>query len=245
MPVDSQIDERLPDGTLRRVHVPVLMYHYISRVPDGADDIRINLTTEPPVFRTHLQYLRDYGYTTVSLEDVYHALTVGAALPEKPIVLTFDDGHLDHYTDAFPALREFGFTGTFFIITDLPDTGNVDYMSWAQIQEMAAAGMHIAAHSKTHRDLRERDMDFLVYEIVGSMESVAAHTGIPNRTFAYPAGRYDEQTLAVMRSIPATVAVTTEPGAYHTTDGLLEIPRLRISGNLGVVGLEQLLLSSR
>lgn len=233
------------DDTLRRIHLPILMYHYVSPLPPDADRYRVELTVEPDVFRAHMQYLKQAGYTTVSLYNLYDALVNGSPLPEKPVVLTFDDGYIDHYAEVYPVLQAFGFTGTFFVVTDRVDSGDPNYASWAQLREMAENGMSIEAHTKTHRDLRGRDNDFLVYEIVGSMESVSAHMGLPRRMFSYPAGRYDAQTLAVVRSAPIWMAVTTRNGAYHTRSDLHELPRLRVSGNMGVPGLEQLLKASR
>lgn len=230
-----------PDGTLRRIHVPILMYHYISDLPEDADDIRVDLTVTPQNFHEHMAYLRDAGYQTISLDQLYAALTIGAPLPPKPIVITFDDGYVDHYTNAFPILQEFGFTGTFFIITQTADDNNPNHLSWSQIEEMAAAGMAMQSHTKNHPDLRERDYDFLVYQILGSVESLEAHINLPVRMLAYPVGRYDETTLAVTAQSPILLAVTTQSGAYHTTDGVLELSRLRMSYSVGVAGLDQLL----
>ncbi len=229
------------DGTLRRLYVPILMYHYVSPLPPDADDLRINLTVEPGVFRSHMAYLREQGYTTVSLNEVDAALMHGAPLPARPVVLTFDDGHIDHYETVFPILREFGFTGTFFIITSFADNSLPGYVSWAQIQQMAAAGMHMGAHTKSHPDLRGRDRDFLVYQIMGSIESLNAFTQTETRNFAYPGGFYDDAALALLRETPIQRAVTTIHGAYLTSDNRYQLPRLRISGNLGVAGLAQLL----
>ena len=229
------------DGTLRRLRVPILMYHYVSTPPPGADQYRVNLSIEPDMFRQHLQYLKDNGYTTISLYDLDAALAEGTPLPDKPVILTFDDGYSDHYVTAFPLLREFGMTATFFIITDTADHGSANYMSWAQMDEMAAAGMSIESHTKTHAELRGRTYDFLVYEILGSLESVRAHTIEKGQMFCYPVGRYDDLTLSVLGSTDVLRAVTTEFGLWHTTDNRLEVPRVRISYTTGVNGLAGLL----
>ena len=242
----SEAAEVVPfDGTLRRIHVPVLMYHYVSELPPDADEFRQDLTITPNVFRAHMAYLQEQGYTTISLYQLHEALLTGAELPPRPVVLTFDDGHIDHYLNVLPVLQDFGFTGTFFIITNLADVGHPDYVSWQQIQTMAAAGMDMESHTKSHRDLRERDADLLIYEILGSIESLEAHLQRPVRLFAYPAGRYDDLTLAVLGSTPVLRALTTRFGAYHTSDNRLELPRLRISGDMGVAGLAHLLDISR
>jgi peptidoglycan/xylan/chitin deacetylase (PgdA/CDA1 family) len=217
------------------------MYHYVSQLPPNADDIRIGLTLDPTIFRQHIEYLYNSGYSTISFYEMNEALENGAKLPSKPIILTFDDGYIDHYATVFGILREFSFTGTFFIATNFIDENRAGYMNWQQINEMAEAGMSMEAHTKSHVDLRDRDYDFLVYEIMGSFESLEAHTGIQSQIFAYPVGRYDENTLRVLDSTPALGAVTTQIGAYQTTDNYLEMPRMRITNETTVNGLAYLL----
>ena len=250
IPTNSQQGTRMgeiytPDGTLRRVRVPILMYHYVSPLPPDASDIRVDLTLDPEMFRAHMQYLRDQGYEPISFDRLYGALVSGAELPPRPIVLTFDDGYVDHYDYVFPILREFGFTGTFFVITGTADNNEPAHLSWSQITEMAAAGMSMQSHTRDHLDLRNRDRDFLIYQILGSLESLEAHTGQPAQVLCYPAGRYDEQVLDMVRQMPIALAVTTESGATHTTSNLLELSRLRISRDTGVLGLARLLRSNQ
>src|SRR5262249_9737715 len=150
----------------RRLRVPILMYHYISVAPRNSDIYRIDLSVSPNNFRDQMQWLKDKGYTTITPDDLFAALTQGAKLPSQPILLTFDDGYEDAYTSAFPILKEFGFTGTFFIVTGFIDAGDRNYLTWAQAKEMAEAGMSIQNHSRTHKDMRNRDHDWLVDQIV-------------------------------------------------------------------------------
>lgn len=229
------------DGTLRRIHVPILMYHYVSELPPDADATRIDLTVRPDMFRTHMQDLKDDGYTTITLYQLDDALLNGTPLPAKPIILTFDDGYIDHYVNVFPILKEYGFIGTFFIITGMPDNHVPGYVTWEQIREMSDAGMDMESHTKTHQDLRNRDYDFLVYELLGSAQSLQAYTGREPHMFAYPVGHYDDMTLNVLHQLGMWRAVTTESGSLETTDNRLELPRLRVSGDTGVSGLEYLL----
>ena len=237
----TQPPHTMGDGTLRRIRVPILMYHYVSELPPNADDIRIGLTVAPHVFREHIQHLKTAGYQTVSLYEVHLALEFGTPLPPKPVVLTFDDGYIDHYSTVFPILQEHRFTGTFFIISRFADENNSGYMSWEQIAQMANAGMSMEAHTKTHADLRERSYDFLVHEILGNIESIQYHTGIEPRIFAYPVGHYDDTTLDVLSTTNILRAVTTQPGVYITTDNQLLLPRMRVTNETSVIGLQHLL----
>lgn len=229
------------DGTLRRIRVPILMYHYISALPADADPYRIDLTIAPERFQSHVQYLQEQGYNTISLYQLDEALLKGTPLPHKPVILTFDDGYADHYEQVFPTLRNAGFIGTFFVITARADANDPAYLNWTQIREMADAGMSIESHTKNHVDLRNRDYDFLIYELLGSLESLAAHTGRTTHMFSYPGGRYDEYTLQVIGQLPVWRAVTTQNGVVHTTDNRLELARVRVHGGTSVSGLASML----
>jgi peptidoglycan/xylan/chitin deacetylase (PgdA/CDA1 family) len=242
-PIQLPTENVISDGTLRRIQVPILMYHYVGPLPENPDQYRVELTVSTQRFREHLEYLASQGYSSVSLYEVNSALLSGTPLPAKPIVLTFDDGYRDHYDNVLPLLREFNFNGTFFVITGYADQGLPQYLSWAQIQEMAQQGMSIEPHTKSHIDLRQRTRDELIYEIVGSVESIQAHTGQSGAIFAYPGGRYDDQTLSVLHDTSVRRAVTTEHGSLLTSDNLYELPRLRISGEMSVTALDQLLHS--
>ncbi|MFN8457926.1 MAG: polysaccharide deacetylase family protein [Anaerolineae bacterium] len=212
-------------------HVPILMYHYLSAPPADADAIRRDLSTSPEQFEEHLAYLRQAGYHTISLEQLAYAIKGVIQLPNKSIIITFDDGYRDHYENAFPILKKNGFTATFFIFTQPIDTNNVDYLSWDMVKEMHRAGMEFGSHSYRHLDMRQRDVDFLVYEIVGSSEAIEQRIGEPVRFFSYPSGRYDDMVIKVLDSAKFWGAVTTQWGATESLENRFELPRIRIRGN--------------
>lgn len=219
------------DSTRRRMRVPILMYHYISVPPPDADVYRLDLSVRPDQFAAQLGWLRANGYTTISLDDLYLALTEGKPLPPQPVVLTFDDGYTDAYTNAFPLLRQYGMTGTFFVVTEWLDLNTPGYLTWPQAREMAAAGLSIQSHSRTHPDLtNDCDYDCLVYQLLGSVETIEAQIGVRPRFFCYPGGRYNETVMAILSQIGIAAAVTTQPGTLLVNDRLLELPRARIRG---------------
>ncbi len=217
----------LPD----QAQVPILMYHYVSELPPDPDVYRLDLTVLPENFQAQLQYLTDAGYHTITLTDLYLHLTQGVPLPEKPIVLTFDDGYRDAYEVVFPLLLDYGFTGTFFVLATPTHFESPDYMTWAQMKEMSDAGIEIQSHGRDHVDLRGRSYDYLVYQTLGIQEAIQYHTGRLPRFFCYPSGRYDDNLIAVLESASYWGAVTTEWGQTHTREGLFEMPRLRIRGS--------------
>jgi peptidoglycan/xylan/chitin deacetylase (PgdA/CDA1 family) len=219
------------DETRRRLRVPILMYHYVSTPPDDADRYRLDLSVTPDQFAAQLRWLRDHGYTAVSLDDVYNALHAGTPLPPRPVVLTFDDGYADAYHHAYRLLRQFGMTGTFFVVTEWIDQNRPGYLTWDQAREMAAAGMSIQSHSRTHPDLsRGCDYDCLVYQILGSVETIEAEIGVRPRFFCYPGGRYNADILTVLEQVGIVAAVTTQGGTLHVSDRPLELARVRVRG---------------
>jgi peptidoglycan/xylan/chitin deacetylase (PgdA/CDA1 family) len=206
------------------------MYHHIANAPPGADAVRRDLSVSPQDFEAQLRYLKQQGYETVTLYDLALHLTIGTALPERPIVLTFDDGYADAYTHAFPLLQRFGLTGTFFLTTAPIDADDPAFLSWDNVVEMHASGMDLEPHSYDHSDLRSRGFQFLVFQTLGPKEAIEARTGDKCRFFAYPSGRYDDFVIDVLRSARYWGAVTTEQGATHSGGGLFALRRVRISG---------------
>lgn len=219
-----------PDGQTRAARLPILMYHYISDPPANADSYRRDLSVPPREFEIQLAYLRDAGYTSITLDDLLQHLTAGHPLPDKPVILTFDDGYLDNYLYAFPLLRQYGFSGTFFVITSLLDEARPGYISWEQAQQMQENGMDIQSHSLSHPDLSGQSIALLQHEIAGSRQAIEAHLHKPVRFFAYPFGQYDRQVIDVLRSAGYQAAVTTMAGVVHTSTALFELARVRIHG---------------
>jgi len=236
-----------PDGQFRSARVPILMYHYISIPPAGADAYRRELSLAPDIFREHLDYLQEQGYTTIHLQDLISYLQTGQPpLPEKPIILTFDDGYRDNYENAFPALQDHGMVGTFFIITDFADLAATDpdyarYATWDLLREMDAAGMELGSHSRNHPDLKGKDADYLVWQALGSSQTLAANLGKKPRVFCYPSGSYDSQVIDIVHSAGFWGAVTTQTGVEHDNQHLFEMKRLRISHDTGVPELAAIL----
>lgn len=221
-----------PDGKVRSARVPILMYHYVSEPPPDADVYRKDLSVTPAQFESHLQALQDAGYQSVALTDLVSYLATGQPeLPAKSVVLTFDDGYEDNYINAFPLLKKYGFTATIFVITDFVDMQRPGYVSWDQLAEMHAAGIDVGSHSRDHADLAGRDVDFLVWQALGSRQMIESRLGFTPRLFCYPAGQYDDLAIQVIHSADYWGAVTTKQGATHAADAPFELTRVRVRGS--------------
>lgn len=230
-----------PDGIHRTARVPILMYHHIAVPPPDADRIRYNLSVPPRLFEAHLRFLKKAGYTTITLDDLIYHLTRGWPLPPKPVIITFDDGYRDNYTNAFPLLRKYGFTATFFLITDLVNHKEPGYLTWDMVREMKAAGMHFGAHGRTHIDLSQANLDQLVWQALGSTEVFQVELGEPARYVAYPSGKYNQQVIAVYKSAHYWAGLTTHQGVTQDSDHLFELKRIRVDHDTSVEKLQRLL----
>ncbi len=232
-PLPTATSTPLPLPTPHEVYswtlkVPILMYHYISIPPEDADKYRIDLSVAPDNFREQMAYLANNGYTTIDFEDLSRAIADKQDLPDKPVIITLDDGYRDNYENAFPVLKEFGLTATIFLPTEFIDRGGEAYMTWEMIEEMSAAGIYFAPHTKSHIDLRGQSRDTLIWQILGSQETIAAHVGYTPRYFSYPSGRYDENTVTILKELDFWGAVTTLGGKWHGFEDRYEWTRLRV-----------------
>jgi len=172
--------------------IPIITYHAIGDFPSP-------LFTKASVFEAQLAALAEAGYQTVSLTAVINWLNGDQQLPEKSIVLTFDDGYQSVYTEAWPRLKAYGFTATVFLITDYcgqdnqwpgqsASTPKQPLMSWAQAKEMAEEGCEFGAHTCTHQPLPLLTTSQIEAEIAGSQSVVREQTGQSVRIFAQPYG---------------------------------------------------------
>ena len=210
----------------RTARVPVLMYHDI--LPEK--EVFFDVTVEE--FEAHLERINEEGLTPISFDQLYDHLRMGAPLPPKPVLLTFDDGYVGHYTHVYPLLKKYQYPAVFSLFTGKLDGDVVgrSTVTWEHAKEMAADPLiTIAAHSVMHpRDLRALDDAELQHEIVASKERLEAELGIPIRYFTYPEGKYDERVAAAVADAGYDAALTMSNDAEWfagESDDLLSIGR--------------------
>ena len=233
-PDSSSIDSNdvlpAPDGTNREVQIPILMYHYISDPPWGANDVRRDLSLPGPDFEQQLRYLINQGYHSISMQDLVRHIQQGTELPEKPIVLTFDDGYKDAFTVAFPLLKKYGLSGTFFIFSRPINEENREYLSWQEVELMSAAGMEIGCHSYSHPDLTLQPDEVVQAEVGDAREEIESHIHKPVLAFCYPAGAYDDRIIQAVEDAGYWAAVTTKQGIEHSSSNRMILRRIRVRG---------------
>jgi peptidoglycan/xylan/chitin deacetylase (PgdA/CDA1 family) len=158
------------------------------------------------------------------------AINNGASLPPRPFLLTIDDGNLDNYTNAFPIMQKYGFTGVLYLVGNY--IGAKDYMTVDQILEMHNAGWEVGSHSMNHLDLTKLEPDAMRYEIVESRETLEEELGIPVLTFAYPFGLYNDAAVDYIKFAGYIGAMGAS--GYSPSQGewnLYDLQRVEIKGS--------------
>ncbi len=206
--------------------LPVLMYHHIQDDQVAQKGGYLKLNVSPTNFHSQMQYLKDKGYAVLTFKDVDNFFDAGMGMPQKAVVLTFDDGYEDFYTLAFPILREFNFPAALFLPTGL--VNNPGYLNWGQIQEMANSGLvFFGNHTWSHRSMNAAAS--IVSSEITTADTQLANYGlnIP-KVFAYPYGSIGKFALDELTKDSYTLAFSTIPGSILCKKQRLNLPRVRI-----------------
>ncbi len=209
--------------------VPVLMYHHVTDRLNGTPLPKLRVS--PAAFARQLDHLLGRGYRTVTLGEL-----VRGHRPPGAVVLTFDDGYLDFYYEAWPLLRERGMTATVFLVTGCLDGLNrwdlgkgepkEAILSRELVRELAARGVEFGGHSHTHADLTGLDARALVREVAGCQKVLSDLLGRPARTFSYPYGKWNRAAAQAVEQAGFDVACTTHPGLVDDATPAFAAPRI-------------------
>ena len=200
--------------------VPVLNYHQVN------DEKHSALTLHVDQFREQMEYLHNQGYNTITLAQLYDYLENGTELPNKPIVITFDDGYVDNYNNALPILKEYNMKATLFMISDAANTPG--FVSTEQMHQMEAGGFDIQGHTNHHKILTKIAPTELPDALLGGKTSLEGILGEPIEYLAYPGGFNDMLVQYVSKQSGYKMAFTVQPGTVQPGDNLYALNRLAI-----------------
>lgn len=228
--------------------VPILMYHSIS--PHASSRFK-PFTVSPSLLADHLAYLQRNGYTSLTITQFVNACTRGEALPERSVVLTFDDGFADFYDNALPLLKRHRFVATLYVVTGFVngtsrwlrregETGRV-MLGWDQLKDIAAHGIECAAHSHSHRQLDTLSPQVTKMEIIQSKLLLEHHLGQPVWSFAYPFGYYDAVIKQQVREAGFTSACAIKYRLNDLSGDPFALVRQMVAHDTDVDALEALL----
>lgn len=224
-------DEPAPPERDRRA-VPVLMYHEIGTPP--ADAALPELFVNPSDFKAQMKWLDREGYEAVTLDAVDAGWSAqGAPLPDKPVVISFDDGLLGQYVNALETLDKRGWPG---VLNLKIESLTQKELTRKMVCEMIESGWEVSSHTVTHPDLTTLDGEALMTELTESRRELQRRFDVPVNHFAYPGGVYNDQTIEAVRAAGYKGALSTELG-LASPDRRFDQPRVRVNGSDGLNGL--------
>lgn len=212
--------------------IPVLMYHSIADNSKVTDNVSKSIILPPEVFKQQMQYLKDNGYTTLTLDELYNFLKNDKPVPEKSVVLTFDDAYEDNYTNAYPILKEFGFRATIFVITGGTDKIGA-YLTSAQLKEMDANGIDIQSHTVNHEELDKLSLEKQQETLVQSKQFLEKLLDKKVDYIAYPSGKYNNFTEQAAKNAGYTMAFTINNGWANKDTNILFLNRVFVNALKG------------
>ena len=200
----------------------MLNYHHINNVDHSA------LTLSTSEFRAQMQYLKNNGYTSITPDQLIAYLDHGVKLPNKPVLITFDDGYEDNYVNAYPILKKYGFKATIFVVTSFLDKNKKGYMSWDQAREMDANGISIQSHTVDHKSMTDLTDDQLRMELVDSKKKAEKELGHPVNYMAYPTGTYNLHIAQMVKEAGYKAAFTIKYGNVDKASNIYALERVPI-----------------
>lgn len=224
--------------------IPILMYHHVAgRAPAGF----AKYTVRPGALRRQLGWLAGRGYRTVDLDDLVAARRSEAPLPERPLILTFDDGFGGAIDAALPLLAEHGMRATFFIVAGRIG-GPSDWLERERgvvlplagrdaVRRVADLGFVVGSHTMSHPHLPALSASSLEAELVESRHVLEDVVGQAVRHLAYPHGENDAAVRQAAADAGYVTAVSTEAGFAGPATDFLALPRLIVDGRDTIAGL--------
>lgn len=213
------------------LEIPVLMYHEVN--DQGITDDANNIPVEN--FEKHLQYFRDNGYTTITMKQLDDYLNNKVGIPEKSVVLTFDDGLYSIKTLVLPLLEKYDMHALTFVIGEYADERKLGHLNPEEVAEVKASGrIEVASHSygmhKAGYDGRGLITTADHDAIIEDMKKMKDMLGTDY--YCYPFGHYNEDAEAAIKEAGYHLAFTVEPGVVNESMDHFALPRVRVSASM-------------
>lgn len=204
--------------------VAVLNYHQINDKEDNA------LTVKTADFDDQMRYLKENDYQTITPEEMLDAFKNNAPLPEKAVVITFDDGYLDNYENAYPILKKYDLKATIFVITDYVSL-YPNYVTWDELKEMQGSGIiNLESHTMDHLNLLKVDKNEARLQLSGSKHWLEAHLKKPIKFIAYPEGDYNGEIIDMLKELGYEGAFTVSYALASKDENAYTLSRVPIFG---------------
>ena len=216
--------------------IPSLMYHNIN---DDYEDKNASVEISAEKFKEHMVALKNEGYTAIFFDEYIKFLNNQGNLPEKPILITFDDGYLNNYTVGFPILKETGMKATIFIVTGrmgLQGAVTYPHFNWEQASEMEKSGLvDIQSHTQYHGYLTQMPYSSAVLELRKSKFVIEKNLNKKVEFLAYPYGACNESVIEIAKKAGYKAAALAEPvnaGVNRKGENPFLTKRITVYGNM-------------
>lgn len=221
-----------PKSAPGSLKIPIFVYHSVRPDFVGESQMEHAYSITPELFEQQLSYLQKNGYTAITPDQLASGLAAGTTSPvQKPVLLTFDDGWENQYNNAFPLLKKYHMTATFYVYTNA--IGVTHFLTWPEIKEMDAAGMIIGDHTLSHPNFKKTSLAQIQKEVTDSKKILEDHLGKPVVHFASPFGYTNPDIIAIVGAAGYRTARTTYKGVYHTAADLLHLRSILVSESFG------------
>jgi peptidoglycan/xylan/chitin deacetylase (PgdA/CDA1 family) len=221
----------------RALRIPILMYHRVDLVKPSLPRITRALTVAPSDFSRQMRWLHSHGFHAVSQSELFAALEGGAALPQHPVMITFDDGYRDVLSNAAPVLARLHMPATAYVITSRISGGDTSFLTWNGLRRLERDGISIGSHTVHHLRLTGQTDAIAMDELVGSRLALERRLHHPVQWFAYPGGAENAHVLDLVRRAGYVLAVTTHPGRLQRANLPLALERYEVLDTTGVDGI--------
>jgi peptidoglycan/xylan/chitin deacetylase (PgdA/CDA1 family) len=225
-----------PSVILGKKQVPILCYHQIRDWKLTDSKISRDYIVPPAAFAAQMRMLADSGYHTITPDQLYAYLISGIRLPEKPIILSFDDTDLDQYTTAYPEMKKYGFKGLFFIMT--VSLGRPHYMSREQVRMLSDDGNTIGSHTWDHHNVKKYEGNDWITQLDKPTRQLEQITGKSIRYFAYPFGLWNKAAFPELKKRGFIAAFQLNEKA-DPVDPMYSIRRIIVPGTWSGNSLHQ------
>lgn len=204
------------------VKIPVLLYHVVSSNPSPNNQYQFSLSE----FKKQMEYLNANGYTTLSIDQYNNIINKAASMPNKPILLTFDDCTSDFYTNVYPVLKQYKMKATEFVVTNWIDTAG--HLTTNQIKLINNDGIDIQNHTTNHADFTTLNHNQKYSAINDATNKIKSITNKAPVYCAYPYGSYDADTTSILKSLGYKTGFKVGGGLSTDTSDKYGMPRTMI-----------------
>lgn len=207
-----------------KVSIPVLNYHSVTLDPGNV------VVISPAKLEAQMKYLHDHGYTPISLDTFINLIEKknGIVAPDKPVLLTFDDGYVDNVEEAMPILAKYNFPATLFMSPGMVE--DPSYLNWEGVKQLQQAGWDIQPHGMTHPHLAKLSAEEQAYQITEARKLIEEQLGTQADVFCFPYGEYNQTTLKLLKEHGFRYAFTIEQGYTTNQQSPYLLKRLFING---------------